>query len=60
MKAKDSISPLLESAINGNSDSYIVRETCRKMDKQVKETGNDTVTIADMRRMRAEIFRGKT
>ena len=47
---------LLCASLEGNSDTYIVRETVKRLDKELKENGRDTFTIEDLRRIRSDIF----
>jgi hypothetical protein len=44
---------LMEAALNGISDMFIVRETLKRL------KGNDTITIKDIRNARNAIFEGK-
>ena len=46
-------SSLMEAVLNGTSDTFIVRETLKRLE------GKDTITIKDIRNARNEIFKGK-
>jgi len=51
-------SPLLSAALAGDSDIVICNEVVRRLDKELKEKGEDTFTIGDIRRIRNQIFLG--
>ena len=44
---------LMEAVLNGTSDTFIVRETLKRLE------GKDTITIKDIRNARNAIFEGK-
>jgi len=50
---------IVSRAINGTSDIYIANETCRRLDAELKESGGDSFTIADIRRIMKDIYEGK-
>lgn len=50
------LSALLCASLEGNSDMYIVREIVKRLDKELEESGKDTFTMGDLRRIRDEIF----
>ena len=46
-------------ASSESSDTYIVRETVKRLGKELEESGKDAFTIGDLRRIRNEMFEGK-
>jgi hypothetical protein len=44
---------LMEAVLNGTSDTFIVRETLKRLE------GKDAITIKDIRNARNAIFEGK-
>lgn len=46
-------SPLMAAAMNGSLDSYIARETVKRLE------GKDTITFGDIRKAHNSIFEGK-
>ncbi len=53
------MSTLLRAAIQGKSDLFIVGETVRRLDDEIKKNGKDTFTIGDLRRIKKSIYVGE-
>jgi hypothetical protein len=52
-KDNKEVASLIEAVLNDTSDTFIVRETLKRLE------GKDTITIKDIRNARNEIFEGK-
>lgn len=47
------VSQRLLAAIQGEADLVTVGDTVRQLDKELAESGSDTFTVADLRRIRS-------
>jgi hypothetical protein len=52
-KDNNAVASLIEAVLNDTSDTFIVRETLKRLE------GKDTITIKDIRDARNAIFEGK-
>lgn len=52
--------PICAAALRGESCTAIAVETARRLNKELEESGKDSFTLGDLRRIQNEMFNIKT
>ena len=50
---------LLSLAISGDISQFVSIEVSRRLEKENKESGSDTFTMGDIRRIKRDIYEGR-